>query len=130
MAGNISLTFLSFILLTCLSSLSSIQCASFFGSNIVALPLQDARSSTSLSFRFKTSRPDGLLFLAAGTVDYLLVTLESGHIKVSPMPVTLHMYSKPFSFNRSHILCSIQNDRVTVLLYRQLPGIRNTNVEM
>jgi chondroitin sulfate proteoglycan 4 len=56
--------------------------ASFYGSSYIALPLQEARSTTDLSFRFRTSRPDALLFLAAGRTDYCLVVLQAAALKV------------------------------------------------
>ncbi|CAB3369577.1 Hypothetical predicted protein [Cloeon dipterum] len=56
--------------------------ASFFGSSYISVPLQDSRSTTELVLRFRTKRPDALLFLAAGRTDYFLVRLESGRLKV------------------------------------------------
>lgn len=56
--------------------------ASFYGSSYIALPLQEARSATDLSFRFRTSRSDALLFLAAGRTDYCLVVLQAAALKV------------------------------------------------
>nr|XP_045596302.1 neurexin-3-like [Procambarus clarkii] len=56
--------------------------ASFFGSSYVALPLQEARSSTEISLRLKTHRADALLLLAAGNTDYCLVVLEGGALRV------------------------------------------------
>ncbi|XP_013781378.1 chondroitin sulfate proteoglycan 4-like, partial [Limulus polyphemus] len=56
--------------------------ASFFGDSYVSVPFQDASSVTNVSFRFKTSRSEGLLFLALGPPDYCLVILEHGGIKV------------------------------------------------
>ena len=57
--------------------------ASFYGSSHAALPLADARSTTSISFRLRTSRPEALIVLAAGRVDYCLVMMQGGAIKVS-----------------------------------------------
>ena len=56
--------------------------ASFYGSGSVTLPMQDAQSTTDLSFRFRTSRPEALLVLVAGRTDYCLVMLQAGTIKV------------------------------------------------
>ncbi|XP_068247623.1 LOW QUALITY PROTEIN: chondroitin sulfate proteoglycan 4-like [Palaemon carinicauda] len=56
--------------------------ASFFGGSYVALPLQEARSTTEISLRLKTHRSDALLLLAAGTTDYCLVVLEGGALRV------------------------------------------------
>ena len=57
--------------------------ASFYGSSHAALPLADARSTTSISFRMRTSRPEALIVLAAGRMDYCLVMMQGGAIKVS-----------------------------------------------
>ncbi|XP_059478684.1 chondroitin sulfate proteoglycan 4-like isoform X2 [Neocloeon triangulifer] len=62
--------------------LSSAITASFFGSSYISVPLQDSRSTTELVLRFRTKRPDALLFLAAGRTDYFLVRLEAGKLKV------------------------------------------------
>ena len=56
--------------------------ASFYGSGSVTLPMQDAQSTTDLSFRFRTSRAEALLVLVAGRTDYCLVMLQAGLIKV------------------------------------------------
>ena len=65
------------------SSFSPLFSASFYGSSHAALPLADARSTTSISFRLRTSRPEALIVLAAGRVDYCLVMMQGGAIKVS-----------------------------------------------
>ena len=57
--------------------------ASFYGSGSVTLPMQDAQSTTDLSFRFRTARSEALLVLVAGRTDYCLVMLQAGTIKVS-----------------------------------------------
>ncbi|TRY66991.1 hypothetical protein TCAL_11761 [Tigriopus californicus] len=56
--------------------------ASFYGSSHVSLPLQDAKSTTDISFRFRTSKAEALLVLVAGRIDYCLVMLQGGAIKV------------------------------------------------
>ncbi|XP_046998026.1 chondroitin sulfate proteoglycan 4 [Schistocerca americana] len=56
--------------------------ASFYGASYIAVPLQDARSTTELEMRFRTRRADAMLFLAAGRIDYCLVILETGRLKV------------------------------------------------
>lgn len=66
----------------CILLVQLVTAASFYGSSYIALPLQEARSTTDLSFRFRTSRPDALLFLAAGRTDYCLVVLQSAALKV------------------------------------------------
>ncbi|KAG8227095.1 hypothetical protein J437_LFUL007432, partial [Ladona fulva] len=55
---------------------------SFYGASYVAVPLQDAKSTTDLRLRFRTKRSDAMLFLAAGRTDYCLVRLETGRLKV------------------------------------------------
>ena len=57
--------------------------ASFYGSSHVELPLLDSSSTTELGFRFRTSRTEALLLLAAGRMDYCLVMLRNGAVKVS-----------------------------------------------
>ncbi|RWS13968.1 Chondroitin sulfate proteoglycan 4-like protein [Dinothrombium tinctorium] len=44
--------------------------------------MEDARSTTKISFRLKTHRTDGMLFLAAGPIDYCLILLENGALKL------------------------------------------------
>lgn len=59
-----------------------IKIASFYGASYVRLPLEDAKSTTDIQFKFRTHRADAFLFLAAGTTDYCLLLLESGGVKV------------------------------------------------
>ncbi len=56
--------------------------ASFYGSSHVSLPLKDAGSTTELGFRFRTARKEALLVLVAGRIDYCLVMLRNGVLKV------------------------------------------------
>ncbi|KAK2724192.1 hypothetical protein QYM36_000899, partial [Artemia franciscana] len=56
--------------------------ASFFGGSHVSVPIQEARSSTEISLRFKTSKTDALILLAAGKIDYCLLLLQDGALKV------------------------------------------------
>ncbi|XP_033749452.1 chondroitin sulfate proteoglycan 4-like [Pecten maximus] len=58
------------------------ETASFYGDSHVSLPFSDASSSTAVQLRFKTRRPDGLLLLAAGTMDYLSVSLSGGVVQL------------------------------------------------
>ncbi|RWS29422.1 Chondroitin sulfate proteoglycan 4-like protein [Leptotrombidium deliense] len=55
---------------------------SFYGSSFVSLPLEDARSTTKISFRLKTYRSDAIIFLSAGPIDYCLITLDNGALKL------------------------------------------------
>jgi chondroitin sulfate proteoglycan 4 len=60
----------------------SLVSASFYGASYISVPLQDAKSTTELQFKFRTRRADAMLFLAAGRTDYCLVRLETGRLKV------------------------------------------------
>ncbi|NXK49129.1 CSPG4 protein, partial [Chauna torquata] len=55
---------------------------SFYGSSFVALNMAETSSQTTLQLRFRTSKPDGLLFLAAGKKDYCLMELHSGNLQL------------------------------------------------
>ncbi|NXY25801.1 CSPG4 protein, partial [Atrichornis clamosus] len=55
---------------------------SFYGDSFVELNMAEASSRTSLQLRFRTSKPQGLLFLAAGKTDYCLMELSSGYIQL------------------------------------------------
>lgn len=55
---------------------------SFYGDSFVELNMAEASSQTSLQLRFRTSKPHGLLFLAAGKKDYCLMELRSGNLQV------------------------------------------------
>ncbi|KAM7285057.1 chondroitin sulfate proteoglycan 4 isoform X1 [Ixodes scapularis] len=72
---------LLFFLLVGIGSASGRE-ASFLGDGFVSLELEDARESTDLSLRFKTVRPDGLLLLAAGPDDHLLLQLTAGRLRL------------------------------------------------
>ncbi|XP_030623766.1 chondroitin sulfate proteoglycan 4-like [Chanos chanos] len=58
------------------------RAASFYGDGFVHLKTEESSSRTSLHVRFRTNRPTGLLFLAAGETDFLWVELHSGLIQV------------------------------------------------
>ncbi|XP_072715172.1 chondroitin sulfate proteoglycan 4-like isoform X4 [Ciconia boyciana] len=55
---------------------------SFYGDSFVELNMAEASSQTSLQLRFRTSKPHGLLFLAAGKKDYCLMELCSGNLQL------------------------------------------------
>lgn len=55
---------------------------SFYGASYIHLSVQEAKSATDISFRFRTHLPDAMLLLAAGRTDYCLIKLESGRLKV------------------------------------------------
>ncbi|XP_031215938.1 chondroitin sulfate proteoglycan 4-like [Mastomys coucha] len=56
--------------------------ASFYGESYVGLSTTEVSPELSLQLRFQTSRPQGLLFLAAGKTDYCLIELLSGILQV------------------------------------------------
>lgn len=47
--------------------------ASFYGASYISYPLQEAKSVSDISFRFRTHLSDALLLLAAGKTDYCMV---------------------------------------------------------
>ncbi|NWJ02786.1 CSPG4 protein, partial [Crypturellus undulatus] len=55
---------------------------SFYGDSFVEMKLTEISSRTSLQLRFRTSKPHGLLFLAAGKKDYCLLELHSGNVQL------------------------------------------------
>ncbi|NWV10925.1 CSPG4 protein, partial [Ptilonorhynchus violaceus] len=55
---------------------------SFYGDSFVELNMAEASSQTSLQLQFRTSKPQGLLFLAAGKTDYCLIELHSGYVQL------------------------------------------------
>ncbi|KAJ8263053.1 hypothetical protein COCON_G00155100 [Conger conger] len=59
------------------------QRASFYGDGFVHLKTMTSSPHTSLQIRFRTPSSSGLLFLAAGQTDFLLVELVSGLLQVT-----------------------------------------------
>ncbi|XP_061117461.1 chondroitin sulfate proteoglycan 4 [Conger conger] len=57
--------------------------ASFYGDGFVHLKTMTSSPHTSLQIRFRTPSSSGLLFLAAGQTDFLLVELVSGLLQVT-----------------------------------------------
>ncbi|NWW03053.1 CSPG4 protein, partial [Oreocharis arfaki] len=55
---------------------------SFYGDSFVELNMAEASPQTSLQLQFRTSKPQGLLLLAAGKTDYCLMELRSGYVQV------------------------------------------------
>lgn len=60
----------------------SVAEASFYGDSYIHLRTVEASVQTSLHVRFRTSSQAGLLFLAVGSRDFLLLELISGHLQV------------------------------------------------
>ncbi|XP_045294041.1 chondroitin sulfate proteoglycan 4-like isoform X5 [Leopardus geoffroyi] len=56
--------------------------ASFYGESYVELNIIEVSSELSLQLKFQTSKPRGLLFLAAGKNDYCIIELLSGNLRV------------------------------------------------
>lgn len=68
-------------------TLSLFSPASFFGDSFVEMPLADASRTVRLHLQLYTSQGSGLLFLAAGQPDHLLLQLQAGTLQVStPAP--------------------------------------------
>lgn len=71
------------VLLHSHSSISlSVAEVSFYGDGYIHLQTVEASVQTSLHLRFQTSSRAGLLFLAVGSRDFLLLELISGHLQV------------------------------------------------
>ncbi|XP_052663060.1 LOW QUALITY PROTEIN: chondroitin sulfate proteoglycan 4 [Harpia harpyja] len=66
--------------LLCLT-LSLFSPASFFGDGYVEMPLADASRTVRLRLQLYTSQGSGLLFLAAGQPDHLLLQLRAGSLQ-------------------------------------------------
>ncbi|KAM9541272.1 chondroitin sulfate proteoglycan 4-like [Salvelinus alpinus] len=73
--------FLIKLLLMFLSS-GQVLGASFYGDGYVQLRTVELSSRTALHVRFRTSSHSGLLFMAAGETDFLLLELHSGRLQV------------------------------------------------
>ncbi|XP_014206230.1 chondroitin sulfate proteoglycan 4 [Copidosoma floridanum] len=85
MSGAMTLMLLLLSALTAGLLLDSCQAdekASFYGASYIHLSVQEARSATDISFRFRTHLADAMLLLTAGRTDYCLIKLESGGLKV------------------------------------------------
>ncbi|XP_029860293.1 chondroitin sulfate proteoglycan 4-like [Aquila chrysaetos chrysaetos] len=70
------------VLLALLAASRPAVAVSFYGDSFVELNMAEASSQTSLQLRFRTSKPHGLLFLAAGKKDYCLMELRSGNLQL------------------------------------------------
>uniref|UniRef100_A0A8B9BB90 Chondroitin sulfate proteoglycan 4 n=1 Tax=Anser brachyrhynchus TaxID=132585 RepID=A0A8B9BB90_9AVES len=65
----------------CLTLSFSPSAASFFGDSYVEMPLADASRTVRLRLQLYTSQGSGLLFLAAGQPDHLLLQLRAGTLQ-------------------------------------------------
>ncbi|XP_077353962.1 chondroitin sulfate proteoglycan 4-like isoform X1 [Festucalex cinctus] len=70
------------VLLLLLISTGQVYAVSFYGNSSIQLQTVEASFQTSLRFEFQTSRQQGLLFLAVGTRDFLLLELTSGRLQL------------------------------------------------
>ncbi|XP_074651555.1 chondroitin sulfate proteoglycan 4-like [Tubulanus polymorphus] len=75
---------------------------SFYGNSFIRQPFKDASSNSNIKIQFKTQHPHGLILLAAGRTDYLIIQLVDGDINVE---------------------LELGSGR-TVLVSRQPPGVR------
>lgn len=75
-----------------MSVILSVLSASFYGDGFVQLKVKESTHSSinSLRIRFRTSSQRGVLFLAAGQTDYLLLELSSGRLQASYEHVCHH----------------------------------------
>lgn len=60
-----------------------LSAASFYGDGFVQLKGTETSSRNTLHVRFRTSSLSGLLFLAAGQNDFLLLEMNAGRLQVS-----------------------------------------------
>ncbi|KAF3695544.1 Chondroitin sulfate proteoglycan 4 [Channa argus] len=60
----------------------SMSLASFYGDGFVQLKAAQSSDHNTLRIRFRTSSINGLLFLAAGKTDYLLLELHAGRLQL------------------------------------------------
>lgn len=60
----------------------SLLAASFYGDGFVQLKAAESSERNALRARFRTSSTNGLLFLAAGQTDHLLLELHAGRLQV------------------------------------------------
>lgn len=60
----------------------SLFTASFYGDGFVQLKAAESSDRNTLRIRFRTSSTNGLLFLAAGQADHLLLELHAGRLQV------------------------------------------------
>ncbi|XP_061590352.1 chondroitin sulfate proteoglycan 4-like [Cololabis saira] len=74
--------FLADLFLLLLLSSGQVYGVSFYGNGYVHLRTVEKSLQTFIHVRFRTSSQTGMLFLAAGRQDYLLLELISGHLQV------------------------------------------------
>ncbi|XP_015241759.1 PREDICTED: chondroitin sulfate proteoglycan 4-like [Cyprinodon variegatus] len=75
-------SFLADLLILLLISLGHVYAVSFHGNGYIHLQTIEKSIQTSIHVRFRTSSQSGLIFLAAGRRDFLLLELISGRLQV------------------------------------------------
>ncbi|CAH1252993.1 CSPG4 [Branchiostoma lanceolatum] len=70
--------FLALVVFLCGESLA----ASFYGADHIHVKIDDANSQTDCYLRFRTSQRNGLVLLAEGKTDYLIIELNAGRVRI------------------------------------------------
>lgn len=55
---------------------------SLYGNSYINLPTQEAKNSTNIRLKFKTSLQNGLILATIGRIDYILLSLDNARLKV------------------------------------------------
>ncbi|XP_068190163.1 chondroitin sulfate proteoglycan 4-like [Antennarius striatus] len=107
---------------------------SFYGDGHIHLRTKESSVQTLLHVRFRTSSPTGLLFLASGGTDFMLLELISGHLQVrldlgsgerllhSERSINLHDFAWHYmvlAHHRHNITMTVDQNSQTSLL---MPG--------
>uniref|UniRef100_A0A669QD79 Laminin G domain-containing protein n=1 Tax=Phasianus colchicus TaxID=9054 RepID=A0A669QD79_PHACC len=136
MAGGLRAPLLAVLALLLAADRAALA-VSFYGDSFVALKMAEASYQTTLQLRFLTSKPHGLLFLAAGKKDYCLIELQSGNLQLR---INFGMGERILrSWQRSHLNDSAwhlvelhhERDNVTLLIDKndrttaKMPGSLN-----
>lgn len=56
---------------------------SLFGNSYINLPIQEAKSSTNIRLKFKTSLDSGLILATIGRIDYILLSVQEARLKLN-----------------------------------------------
>lgn len=100
--------------------LSLLSPASFFGDGFVEMPLADASRTVRLRLQLYTSQQNGLLFLAAGQPDHLLLQLRDGTLQVRTH--WAGVCGAPSRMKGQHLEAGAHGARCKRGLPRPLPG--------
>uniref|UniRef100_A0A8C9N469 Laminin G domain-containing protein n=1 Tax=Serinus canaria TaxID=9135 RepID=A0A8C9N469_SERCA len=102
---------------------------SFYGGSFVELNMAEASPQTSLQLQFRTSKPQGLLLLAAGKTDYCLMELRSGYVQVCFITVAENHVSQLNDLAWHLVELHHEHDNVTLIIDKhdrtsaKMPGI-------